>query len=43
MRDKTGAYRVLVGRPDGKSRCIWDDTIKMDLQEVDVLDCTGSG
>jgi len=39
MRDKTGAYRVLVGRPDGKSllgrlRCIWDDTIKMDHQEV---------
>jgi hypothetical protein len=38
VRDKTGAYRVLVGRPDGKSplgrpRCIWDDTIKMDLQE----------
>jgi hypothetical protein len=39
MRDKTGAYRVLVGRPNGKSplgrpSCIWDDTIKMDHQEV---------
>ena len=40
MRDRTGAYRVLMGRPDGKSplgrpRCIWDDTIKMDLKEVE--------
>jgi hypothetical protein len=39
MRDKTAVYMVLVGRPDGKSplgrpRCIWDDTIKMDLHEV---------
>jgi hypothetical protein len=39
MRDKTGAYRVLVGRPDGKSplgrpSCMWDDTNKMDHQEV---------
>ena len=38
-RDKTGEYRVLVGRPDGKSplgrpRCIWDDIINMDLQVV---------
>ena len=39
MRDMTCVYRVLVGRPDRKSplgrpRCIWDDTIKMDHQEV---------
>ena len=38
MRNKTGAYRVWVGEPDGQSplgrpRCMWDDTIKMDLQE----------
>jgi hypothetical protein len=34
-----GAYRVLVRRPEGKiplgrSRCRWEDNIKMDLQEV---------
>jgi hypothetical protein len=39
MRDRTGAYRVLEGRPDGKSplgrsRCIRDDTIKLHHQEV---------
>jgi hypothetical protein len=29
------AYRVLVGKPEGKSpRCRWEDNIKMDLQEV---------
>jgi len=33
------AYRVLVGRPEGKRRLgrprrIWEDNIKMDLQEV---------
>jgi hypothetical protein len=32
-------YRVLVGKPEGKSslgrpRCRWEDNIKMDLQEV---------
>jgi len=32
-------YRVLVGKPGGKrslgrSRCRWEDYIKMDLQEV---------
>jgi len=37
MRDRKGAYRVLVGRPDGKRplgrhRLRWED-IKMDLQE----------
>jgi hypothetical protein len=34
-----GAYRVLVGKPNGKRsfgrlRCSWEDNIKMDLQEV---------
>jgi hypothetical protein len=34
-----GAYRILVGRPDGRRplgrpRCRWKDNIKMDLQEV---------
>ena len=33
------AYRILVGRPEGRSplekpRRIWEDNIKMDLQEV---------
>jgi hypothetical protein len=32
-------HRVLVGKPEGKrplgrSRCRWEDNIKMDLQEV---------
>ena len=32
-------YRVLVGKPEGKrplgrSRCGWEDNIKMDLQEM---------
>jgi hypothetical protein len=36
--EKTGAYRILVERPEGKTplgrpRCIWEDNIKMD-QEV---------
>jgi hypothetical protein len=37
--DRRGAYRVLMGRPEGKRRFgrlwyRWDDDIKMDLQEV---------
>jgi len=32
-------YRVLVGKPEGKtplgkSRCRWEDNIKIELQEV---------
>jgi hypothetical protein len=39
MREKRGAYRILVGRPQGRRplarpRCRWEDIIKMDLQEV---------
>jgi hypothetical protein len=40
-------YRVLVGKPEGKrplgrSRCRWENNIKMDLQEKDVGVGTGS-
>jgi hypothetical protein len=36
-----GAYRVLVGRPEGKSplgrpRRKWEDNIKMDLKEIEI-------
>jgi len=39
MVDRKGAYRVFVGRPDGKrplGRCRhrWDDHIKIDLQKL---------
>jgi len=37
--ERTGVYRVLVGKPQGnrplgRSRRRWEDNIKMDLQEV---------
>jgi len=37
--DRKGAYRGLVGKPDGKRslgvpRCRWEDTIKIYLPEV---------
>jgi hypothetical protein len=37
--EERGVYRVLVGklegkRPLGRSRCRWEDNIRMDLQEV---------
>jgi hypothetical protein len=39
MRDRRGAYRVLVGKPEGKgplriSRLRWEDKIKLNLIEV---------
>ena len=39
MGERTGVYRVLVGKPEvnrpfGKLRRRWEDNIKMDLQEV---------
>jgi hypothetical protein len=39
MGDRGGAYRILVGRPEGKRplgrpRRRWEYNIKMDLQEV---------
>jgi hypothetical protein len=37
--EKRVVYRILVGKPEGKRllgrrRLIWEDNIKMDLQEV---------
>jgi hypothetical protein len=39
MRDRRGAYRVLVGKPEGKRphgrpKRRWEDNSKIDLQEV---------
>jgi hypothetical protein len=39
MGERRGAYRILVGRPEGRrplerSRHKWEDNIKTDLQEV---------
>jgi hypothetical protein len=39
MGEGRGAYRVLVGRPEGRRpigrpRRRWEDNVKMDLQEV---------
>jgi hypothetical protein len=36
---KRNAYRILVGKPEGKRplarpRCMWEDNIKMDLREI---------
>jgi hypothetical protein len=39
MGENRGAYRILVGRPEGRRplgrpRRRWEDNLKMDLQEV---------
>jgi hypothetical protein len=39
MREERGAYRILVGRPEGRRplgrpKHRWEDNIKMALQEV---------
>jgi hypothetical protein len=39
MGEERGVYRVLLGEPEGKRqlgrpRPIWEDNIRMDLQEV---------
>ena len=39
MGERSGVYRVLVGKPEGKRplgrpRRRWEDNIKMDLQKV---------
>jgi hypothetical protein len=39
MGERRGAYRILVGRPEGRRplgrpRRKWEDNIKMELQEV---------
>jgi hypothetical protein len=46
MGEKTNAYRILVGKPEGKRplgrpRRRWVDNIKMDLREIgwDGMDC----
>jgi hypothetical protein len=36
---ESNAYRILVGRPEGKRplgrpRCRWEDNIRMDLREI---------
>jgi hypothetical protein len=41
MRDMKGAYRVSVGKPDGKSplggpRRGWEDNINMDIRKLNV-------
>jgi hypothetical protein len=41
MGEKRGAYRILVGRPEGtrvlgRPRHRWEDNIKMDLQEMEL-------
>jgi hypothetical protein len=48
MGEKRNAYRLLVGKPEGKRplgrlRCRWVDNIRMDLGEVGWgdVDCIG--
>jgi hypothetical protein len=48
MGEERGAYRVLVGKPEGKKplgrpRRRWVDNIRMDLQEVGLVIWTGFG
>ena len=51
MRESRGAYKVLVGKPEGRSpigrpRRRWEDNINIDLLEVEWgygLDRSGSG
>ena len=43
MGHKTGAYRILVGKPERKRSLEriwrrWEDNIKMDLQEIEGRD-----
>jgi len=46
MRGSRGVYSVLVGKPEekrplGRPRLIWENNIKMDLQEVGCGDMDG--
>jgi hypothetical protein len=38
MRERRNAYRILVGKPEGRSlgrpRCRWVDNVAMDLREI---------
>jgi hypothetical protein len=48
MGEEIGVYRVLVGKPEGKRPLgrpwrRWEDNIRMDLQELDVVVWTGLG
>ncbi len=41
MKEGRGVHKVLVGKPEGKiplwrPRCRWEDSIKMDLEEVGI-------
>jgi len=47
MGERRGVYRVLVRKPEGKrllgrTRCRWEDNIKVDSQEVGMGLWTGS-
>jgi hypothetical protein len=47
MREKRTAYRILVGKPDGKRPLVrprrrWVDNIKIDLRETEWVVWTGS-
>ena len=47
MVERRGVYRILVGKPEekrplGRPRRRWEDSIKMDLQEVGGGGWTGS-
>ena len=40
IEKRRGIFRVLVGKPEGKgpfgrTKCRWEDDIKLDLQEVE--------
>jgi hypothetical protein len=44
--EKRNAYRIFVGKPEGKGplgrlRCSWEDAIKIDLREIVWVTCTG--
>jgi hypothetical protein len=50
MGDMRNAYKILVGRPEGKRpvgrlRCRWEENIGMNLREIGMhgLDSCGSG
>ena len=53
MEQSRNAYRILVGKPEGKRplgrpRCRWEDNVKMDLRKVgcdsgDLLDLAQDG
>jgi hypothetical protein len=47
MGERRGAYRVLVGKPEGRrplgrQRRSWEDNIKMDFRKVETMSWTGS-